>query len=226
MAHTTRLSRAQQLAVLTSNPHSGILTGPIVTLRSLAERGIADSSTAYGPYRLTDSGTVLKTQLSCPVPDMPVAYGNGSGQEPDPARARFVESAWKAMLDHRTAYAPKGEPSVWERLQPVRAAAIILEAAGAVPSATDEYGRRCRPGYNLAVASMMPWAARVAYLLPSVWTEVGHPQRRESTEIGRVLATAYEKYADAFRDAGWHTSPRRSGFSGNTWLIARPAPAV
>ncbi|MEU9101401.1 hypothetical protein [Streptomyces sp. NPDC048361] len=56
-------------------------------------------------------------------------------------------------------------PAPWERLQPVRAIAIALEAAGIEPSAVDGAGGRSATGYRVSAAES-PGSVRVEWLGP------------------------------------------------------------
>ncbi|MBZ6475130.1 hypothetical protein [Streptomyces griseocarneus] len=67
-------------------------------------------------------------------------------------RAAAVQRALDGLLQIRRvmnagAAEPEAVPAEWERLQPVRAVALVLEAAGIPPSAVGDDGRRLCTGY-------------------------------------------------------------------------------
>ncbi|MEU5417811.1 hypothetical protein [Streptomyces sp. NPDC020667] len=69
-------------------------------------------------------------------------------------RARAVRQAMDGLWQIRkvmnpAAGRPVSVPAQWERLQPVRAIALALEAAGIPASALDADGRRTATGYRL-----------------------------------------------------------------------------
>lgn len=223
MAYTERLSSTQQYTVLSADER-GLLTGRPVTLQSLVTRGIATGA----PYRLTESGTALREQLGCPVKDFPADYGNLAAEEGRrtvveaawEARRNVVEAAWEAMRAHRAAHrGSANRAAVWERMQPMRAAAVILEAWNARSSATDEYGRRARPGYSLASSS--PYVRIQHHLLPQ-WTQPGHPDRREESEVHAAHTAAYNEYNHIFTAAGWKATLMRPTITHSMYMIALP----
>ena len=219
MANTERLSRAQQYCVLTADER-GLLRGRTVTLRSLAERGLATAS----PYRLTESGTVLRQQLGCPIEkNFTADYGNGPAA-PCPERGTALTRASTALFSHRADFGRPGQAAVWERVMPLRAAAVLLEALGAQPSATDEYGRRCRAGYSMSLSNLSGGVA-IRHMVPHQWTEIGHGERREENEIHAVHAAAYQEYARLLADAAWSAKVQFGSYTNRMYMITVPAVA-
>ncbi|MGW2816338.1 hypothetical protein [Streptomyces sp. NPDC001415] len=70
---------------------------------------------------------------------------------PDAGRDAAVRTAFEGLLHIRRVMGTSG-PARWERLQPVRAVALALEAAGIEPSAVDEEGKRYATGYRVSAA--------------------------------------------------------------------------
>lgn len=217
MAYTQRLTRPQQRAVLTADTR-GLVSGHGVTLQSLVQRGIATA----GPYRLTDSGHRLREQLACPVADFPVNYGNNEALVASSERQQAVAEACSTLLHHRVLYGPVGVPAEWERLQPLRAAAILLEAGGAQPSATDDYGRRNRAGYSLSVVNAAR-TVRLQHHVPHQWTEVGHEERREEDALYSAHTAAYEQYEEILENVGWFTHVEFRGYTNRMFMLTAPA---
>ncbi|MET9359527.1 hypothetical protein ABZX93_01250 [Streptomyces sp. NPDC006632] len=116
------------------------------------------------------------------------------------------EAAVRAALDgllriRRVMAGPAASaPAPWERLQPVRAIAIALEAAGIPPSAVDGEGARITTGYR-ASAAERPGSVRVEWL--------GPPGSGAEYEAGASLG----RCATALRPLGWvalaYRGPRR-----------------
>ncbi|WP_329459414.1 hypothetical protein [Streptomyces sp. NBC_01497] len=78
----------------------------------------------------------------------PAPGGGGEGN----GRAAEVSVAHQGLLQirrltHQGPGDPAGVPAPWERSQPVRAVALVLEAAGIDPSAVDVSGARTATGY-------------------------------------------------------------------------------
>ncbi|MFG2719003.1 hypothetical protein ACGFW5_12050 [Streptomyces sp. NPDC048416] len=93
-----------------------------------------------------------------------------TGQGPGVAgadREAAVRAAFAGLLHiRRVMEGPNARgPAPWERLQPVRAIAIALEAAGIEPSAVDGQGVRCATGYRVSAAEGRA-TARVEWLGP------------------------------------------------------------
>lgn len=86
------------------------------------------------------------------------ATGDGPPPEqPRDLRRAEVRAAWAGMVEARRVAnagqdAPENVPAPWERLRPVRAIALLLEAAGFAPSATDSDGARTATGYRVMAA--------------------------------------------------------------------------
>ncbi|MFH8371021.1 hypothetical protein [Streptomyces sp. NPDC018031] len=98
---------------------------------------------------------------------------------------------------------PLAVPADWERLQPVRAVALVLEAAGIPPSAVDAQGRRVATGYRVTAAERPP-VVRVEWLGPAGSGAV-HQQQ-----------DALRRCAEALGAMGWpalrYRGPRRQWF--------------
>ncbi|MFE4856553.1 hypothetical protein [Streptomyces sp. NPDC056670] len=73
--------------------------------------------------------------------DGPVLRGAG--------RTAAVRTAFDGLLNIRRVMGGSG-PAEWERLKPVRAVALTLEAAGIEASAVDAHGARCATGYRVS----------------------------------------------------------------------------
>lgn len=136
----------------------------------------------------------------------------GDGRPADPAgraaeaRTAEVRTAYEGLLQiRRLVNGPAGAalPAPWEVRRPVRAVALVLEAAGIAPSALDAEGRRTRTGYRVA--------------------EGAEPGRTEVTWLGPAGAGAAEEEqqrltecASALEGAGWvcllYRGPRRRRF--------------
>ncbi|WP_438295267.1 hypothetical protein [Streptomyces sp. HUAS TT7] len=92
------------------------------------------------------------------------AAGDGPVPSPDAGRDAAVRAAFEGLLHIRRVMNASG-PAQWERLQPVRAVALALEAAGIEPSAVDEEGKRYATGYRVSAAEGAA-AVRVEWLGP------------------------------------------------------------
>lgn len=137
------------------------------------------------------------------------ATGDGppSPTAPD-VRAAEVRVAFGGLLQIRrltntTAAAPSAVPAAWERNQPVRAIALILEAAGVAPSSADGEGRRTATGFRVT-AGTRPGTVRVEWLGP----HGGGAARDEEHQLTRCAA--------ALTPLGWeallYRGPRRRRF--------------
>ncbi|MFD3802922.1 hypothetical protein ACFWTC_04660 [Streptomyces sp. NPDC058619] len=89
------------------------------------------------------------------VPGQGFEPATGDGPEPEPSvgRERELRTAHEGLTQiRRLVNGPAGAavPAPWEVRQPVRAVALVLEAAGFPPSAVDAQGRRTRTGYRVA----------------------------------------------------------------------------
>ncbi|GAA3387977.1 hypothetical protein [Streptomyces roseoviridis] len=84
-------------------------------------------------------------------------------------RSREVRAAVGGLLQIRRLTAGQGDPAAapaaWERLRPVRAVALALEAAGQPPSAVDASGARVATGYRVTPGER-PGTAVVEWLGP------------------------------------------------------------
>ncbi|MFE9535091.1 hypothetical protein [Streptomyces sp. NPDC006691] len=114
-------------------------------------------------------------------------------------RAAAVRTAFDGLLNIRRVMGASG-PAEWERLKPVRAVALALEAAGIEPSAVDGDGTRCATGYR-ASAEDGGRAVRVEWLGPP-----GSGAEYAANE-------ALRRCAEALRALGWvaleYRGPRR-----------------
>ncbi|MEU9192826.1 hypothetical protein [Streptomyces hundungensis] len=88
--------------------------------------------------------------------DGPLAVGAG--------RTAAVRTAFEGLLNIRRVMNVSG-PAQWERLRPVRAVALALEAAGLPASAVDGQGERCATGYRVSAVEGAR-AVRVEWLGP------------------------------------------------------------
>ncbi|MEU9361813.1 hypothetical protein AB0D35_27445 [Streptomyces sp. NPDC048301] len=85
-------------------------------------------------------------------------------------RAREVRAAFEGMLQIRRLTGaertdPEGVPASWERLRPLRAVALALEAAGFPASAVAASGERARTGYRVSEGET-PGSVRVEWAGP------------------------------------------------------------
>ncbi|MGK5637143.1 hypothetical protein ACSNOK_02310 [Streptomyces sp. URMC 126] len=101
---------------------------------------------------------------------------------------------------------PLSAPADWERLRPVRAVALALEAAGIPPSAVDADGERVATGYRVRTHE---GGVRVE------WT--GPPGSR----VRYQRPDALRRCAEALRDMGWQALEYR-GARGDRWLEVEP----
>ncbi|MFI9723854.1 hypothetical protein ACIHFE_30060 [Streptomyces sp. NPDC052396] len=101
---------------------------------------------------------------------------------------------------------PEGVPAPWERLQPVRAVALVLEAAGLPPSAVGSDGRRLATGYCVRACGAV---VRVEWLGPP-----GSGARYAQHD-------ALQRCADALKRMGWQALEYR-GARGQRWLEVEP----
>ncbi|WMX43966.1 hypothetical protein RGF97_02575 [Streptomyces roseicoloratus] len=124
-------------------------------------------------------------------------------------RSREVRAALDGLLQIRRVTAgggggdPAARPADWERRQPVRAVALLLEAAGRPPSALDASGTRVATGYRVA-AGERPGTAVVAWLGPP-----GSGAAQEEEAALRACAAALERFG---WDALLYKGPRRHRF--------------
>ncbi|MFI6683863.1 hypothetical protein [Streptomyces sp. NPDC050485] len=98
----------------------------------------------------------------------PFEAATGDGPVPPGAgRDAAVRTAFEGLLHIRRVMDGPGAsgPARWERLQPVRAIALSLEAAGIEASAVDAEGRRCATGYRVSTTDRAS-VARVEWLGP------------------------------------------------------------
>ncbi|GGY02591.1 hypothetical protein [Streptomyces hiroshimensis] len=128
-------------------------------------------------------------------------------------RASAVREAMEGLLQIRRLMnghltEPLSGPADWERRQPVRAVALILEAAGIPPSALDAEGRRCATGYCVRPGEQ-PGTVRVEWLGPP---GSGAAARQHE---------ALQRCARALEDAGWPALEYR-GARKQRWLEAEP----
>ncbi|MFI6052041.1 hypothetical protein ACIBCO_18365 [Streptomyces violascens] len=127
------------------------------------------------------------------------ATGDGPMPSPDTGRDAAVRAAFEGLLHIRRVLSASG-PAQWERLQPVRAIALALEAAGIQPSAVDAESKRYATGYRVSTAEGSA-AVRVEWLGPP-----GSGAEYAANESLRRCAAA-------LRPLGWvaldHRGPRR-----------------
>ncbi|GAA3748869.1 hypothetical protein [Streptomyces tremellae] len=99
------------------------------------------------------------------------ATGHAPGPADAGARRAEVAVAYDGLLQIRrlTGSGPGGAaatPAAWERSRPVRAVALVLEAAGLPPSAVDARGARTAAGYAVRDGKR-PGTAVVEWLGPA-----------------------------------------------------------
>ncbi|MFE9403287.1 hypothetical protein ACFYNY_16085 [Streptomyces sp. NPDC006530] len=95
----------------------------------------------------------------------PFEAATGDGPlERGPGRAAAVRTAFEGLLGIRRVMNVPG-PAQWERLRPVRAIALALEAAGIEASAVGGQGERCATGYRVSAVEGAR-AVRVEWLGP------------------------------------------------------------
>ncbi|MBP0457902.1 hypothetical protein [Streptomyces montanisoli] len=98
-------------------------------------------------------------------------YGPARAETVPGGRAAEVRVAYEGLLQiRRLTHAGPGDPAAvpasWERLRPVRAVALALEAAGIAPSAVDGAGARTATGYAVREGDGTG-TARVEWLGPA-----------------------------------------------------------
>ncbi|MFF4183411.1 hypothetical protein ACFYZ9_09485 [Streptomyces sp. NPDC001691] len=130
----------------------------------------------------------------------PFEPATGDGPEAVGAdREAAVRTAFEGLLHIRRVLDATG-PAQWERLQPVRAVALTLEAAGIEPSAVGPQGERCATGYRVSAGDQAA-AVRVEWLGPP-----GSGAEYAANE-------ALRRCAAALRPLGWvaleYRGPRR-----------------
>ncbi|ARZ72609.1 hypothetical protein M1P56_16920 [Streptomyces sp. HU2014] len=136
--------------------------------------------------------------------DFPPVAGAGSED-----RAAAVLQAVEALRRIREVVNPAAGRSVsvpaqWERLQPVRAIALALEAAQVPASAVDAGGHRVATGYSVRDHDGV---VRVEWVGPA-----GSHARYEQHEC-------LQRCAQALEELGWQTLEYR-GARGQRWLEA------
>ncbi|MFJ7068437.1 hypothetical protein [Streptomyces sp. NPDC101115] len=129
----------------------------------------------------------------------------GAGAE---QRSREVRAALEGLLQIRRVTGrqggdPAARPAEWERRQPVRAVALVLEAAGQPPSALDASGARVATGYRVAQGER-PGTAVVEWLGPP-----GSGAAQEEEAALSACAAALERFG---WDALLYRGPRRHRF--------------
>ncbi|MFF4531686.1 hypothetical protein ACFY1P_20740 [Streptomyces sp. NPDC001407] len=139
---------------------------------------------------------------------------SGLGESPE-NRAASVRRAMEGLWQIRKTTNPSSGravsvPAQWERLQPVRAIALALEAARIPASTVGADGRRLSTGYRVYQAD---GAVRVEWL--------GPPGSRARYEQHQELA----RCAAALQDLGWQTLEYR-GARGHRWLEVEAPPSA
>ncbi|MEU2246735.1 hypothetical protein [Streptomyces sp. NPDC019224] len=130
-----------------------------------------------------------------------------------PARAASVQSAFAGLLQIRRLANggradPESVPAPWELHRPVRAVALVLEAAGLPASAVGPSGGRTQKGYRVAAGSS-PGTVRVEWLGPPG----SGAAYEEEDELSRCAA--------ALRESGWPVLLYR-GPRGRRFLEVEP----
>ncbi|MGW7329137.1 hypothetical protein ACWGIU_11220 [Streptomyces sp. NPDC054840] len=111
------------------------------------------------------------------------AFEPSTGDGPAAAhggRQAELRTAYEGLLQiRRLVNGPAGAavPAPWELRQLPRAVALALEAAGIVPSAVDDEGRRTRTGYRVA-AGAEPGRAEVTWVGPAGGGAAGEERER------------------------------------------------
>ncbi|MFI5618690.1 hypothetical protein [Streptomyces sp. NPDC051567] len=132
--------------------------------------------------------------MTAPGPGFEAATGDGP-RPPDgtgraaEVRTAEVRTAYEGLLQiRRLVNGPAGTavPAPWEVRLPVRAVALVLEAAGIAPSAVDGEGRRVRTGYRVA-AGAEPGRTEVTWPGPPGGGAAGE-ERERLTACSEVLA--------------------------------------
>ncbi|MFD7978012.1 hypothetical protein [Streptomyces sp. NPDC059071] len=123
-------------------------------------------------------------------------------------RSREVRAAVEGLRQIRRVTGRQGEdpaarPAEWERRQPVRAVALVLEAAGQPPSALDASGTRVASGYRVTPGDR-PGTAVVEWLGPP-----GSGAAQEEEAALGACAAALERFG---WDALLYRGPRRHRF--------------
>ncbi|MER7520721.1 hypothetical protein [Streptomyces sp. NPDC126499] len=123
-------------------------------------------------------------------------------------RSREVRAAYEGLLQirrltNRQGGDPAARPAEWERLRPVRAVALALEAARQPPSAVDASGARVATGYRVTPGER-PGTAVVEWLGPP------------GSGAARQEEAALTACADALTRLGWdallYRGPRHRRF--------------
>lgn len=123
----------------------------------------------------------------------------------------------RRLMNEHTAE-PVAVPAEWERLQPVRAVALILEAAGIPPSTVDSDGRRLSTGYVVRPGEGTGASLRGGGPTGTARVEwTGPPGSGARYEQHQAL----QRCAQALSELGWRALEYRG--SGQRWLEAEPA---
>ncbi|MFG3280863.1 hypothetical protein [Streptomyces sp. NPDC048111] len=125
-----------------------------------------------------------------------------------PERTAAVRAAFEGLRTIRRVLGAPG-PAPWERLRPVRAVALALEAAGIDVSAVGSDGARCATGYRVS-APDGGGAVRVEWLGPP-GSGAEYAAREELRRCAAVL-----------REAGWVALEYR-GARRHHYLEVEPA---
>ncbi|MEU1815018.1 hypothetical protein ABZ543_07455 [Streptomyces roseifaciens] len=128
-------------------------------------------------------------------------------------RAAAVREAMEGLLQIRRLMNghltdPVSGPADWERRQPVRAVALVLEAAGIPPSALDADGQRSATGYRVRPGEQ-PGSVRVEWL--------GPPGSGAAAQQHEAL----QRCARVLEGLGWPALEYR-GARRQRWLEAEP----
>jgi hypothetical protein len=136
----------------------------------------------------------------------PLPTGSGRGRD------AAVQAAFEGLLQIRrlmNTAPPDRVPAEWERHQPVRAVALVLEAAGIPPSATDSKGRRIATGYCVS-ATDQAGIVRVEWLGPP------------GSGASYAAQDELQSCVAALRRLGWEALEYR-GPRGRRYLEVEPA---
>ncbi|QIQ06458.1 hypothetical protein [Streptomyces liangshanensis] len=135
----------------------------------------------------------------------------GDGPAPGGApevRAAEVRVAFGGLLQirrltHTGAGAPEAVPAAWERQRPVRAVALVLEAAGLAPSAVDAAGQPVATGFRVR-AGERAGTVRVEW--------VGPPGGGAAQDEERALGRCASELTRLGWEALLYRGPRRRRF--------------
>lgn len=249
------LTPAQRRAVAGADPGTGELHASAATLSRLAALGLARPHGRRGAHYLTAEGRSCRDRLrgsatppgadgttttdpvaGPPPPGFSPATGDGPPHTGD-TRAAAAAQAWTSLLEiRRLTGDPAGRPqppapAPWERVRPLHAVALALEAAGAPPSAVNGSGRRVRSGFRVTDQGADPGTVRVEWHTAHGDDPGGDPGRnpadRTRSSQDHERAHVRDRLGECARllaDRGWHTE-RYTDARRRPYLLVAPRPA-